>query len=176
MPILTKEEITYFKENKQEITFELLQALRNLGNEGKQLALNILDLPKDNDQYYLDAFGNRVSQNGNRNLKKPFTKLNLSPIHIEEIDRCMNDIFYFMDNYVKIKTKQGVNFPELRTYQKDFISSILPDENEDNIGLMGRQCCSNGTTIKIINKTEEKVQTFEDLFNDCRNEAKTEIL
>jgi hypothetical protein len=139
MSILTKEEITYFKENKQEITFELLQALRNLGNEGKQLALNIIDLPKDSDQYYLDAFGNRVSQNGNRNLKKPFTKLNLSPIHIEEIDRCMNDIFYFMDNYVKIKTKQGVNFPELRTYQKDFISSILPDENEDNIGLMGRQ-------------------------------------
>jgi hypothetical protein len=139
MEILTKDEITYFKNNKDQITFELLEALRSHGNQGKQLALNILDLPKDNDQYYLDAFGNRVSQNGNRNLKKPFTKLNIASIHEDEIERCMNDIFYFMDNYVKIKTKQGVNFPDLRHYQKDFIASILPDENEDNIGLMPRQ-------------------------------------
>lgn len=135
----TEDIVQHYKTNKDLITPELLQTLREEGNKGKQLALDILDLEKDNEQYYLDAYGNRISFNGNRRLKKPFTKLNLSQIHIDEIERCANDIHYFKDNYVKIKTKQGVNFPDLRPYQDDFINEIIPDENEDNIGLMGRQ-------------------------------------
>lgn len=137
--IMDEETIEYLKANKQDITMDLLDALRTYGNEGKRVALEILDLEKDNEQYYLDAFGNRISFNGNRRLKKAFTKLNLYPIHIEEIERCANDVHYFKDNYIQIKTKSGVNFPDLRVYQNDFLDSILPDENEDNIGLMGRQ-------------------------------------
>ena len=137
--IITPEILTFLTNNKHEITSELLQELRKHGNIGKQIALDILDIEKDNEQYYLDAFGNRISFNGNRRLKKPFTKLNLSEIHKEELKRCAEDIHYFKDNYVKIKTKAGVNFPDLRPYQDDFINSIIPDANEDNIGLMGRQ-------------------------------------
>lgn len=137
--LLLTEEVEFFKNNKDQITFELLQALRSHGNDGKQLALDILDFEKDNDQYYLNAFEERISFNGNRRLKKAFTKLNLSQIHLEEIERCYNDIHYFKDNYIKIKTKAGVNFPDLRDYQDKFINDILPDENEGIIGLMGRQ-------------------------------------
>lgn len=137
--IIDQATIDYLKANKHDITMELLDALREHGNEGKHLALEILDLPKDNEQYYLDAFGNRMSFNGNRRLKKAFSKLSLHPIHVQELERCANDIHYYKDNYVKIKTKAGVNFPDLRSYQNEFIDSILPDENEDNIGLMGRQ-------------------------------------
>lgn len=129
----------YLKQNKSEITPELLEALRAYGNEGKHLALELLDLELDQEKYFLDAFGNRISFMGNRRLKKSFTKINMYPIHIEELRRCAQDIHYFKDNYIKIRTKAGVNFPELREYQNDFIDSILPDENEDNIGLMGRQ-------------------------------------
>ena len=137
--ILDQPTIDYLKANKHEITTELLHAIRQHGNEGKQLALEILDLDKDNEQYYLDAFGNRMSFNGNRRLKKAFTKMHLYPIHIAELEKCAMDIHHFKDNYVRIKTKSGVNFPDLRQYQDDFINSIIPDENEDNIGLMGRQ-------------------------------------
>jgi hypothetical protein len=137
--IIDKPTTEYLKANKHQITTELLDALRQHGNPGKQLAWDILDLEKDSEQYYLDAFGNRMSFNGNRRLKKAFTKLNLSQIHQDEIARCAQDIHYFKDNYVKIKTKQGVNFPDLRPYQDDFINGIIPDENEDNLGLMGRQ-------------------------------------
>lgn len=143
---ITTEEIEYFKNNKHEITSELLESLREHGNAGKHAALKMLDIHKDEEQYYLDAFSNRISFNGNRQLKKSFTKIDLSPIHIEEIKKCMDDIHYFKDNYIKIKTKQGVNFPDLRVYQDDFINSILPDENEDNIGLMGRQ---SGKTVSV---------------------------
>ena len=137
--ILKPEIVEFLKNNKEHITTELLEEMRSFGNEGKHLALEILDFSKDSEQYYLDSFGNRITFNGNRQLKKQFTKLDLFPIHIEELTRCANDIHYFKDNYIKIRTKSGVNFPELRKYQNDFIDEIIPDENESIIGLMGRQ-------------------------------------
>lgn len=151
--IITPEILVHLTNNKHEITYDLLTELRKHGNAGKQLALDILDLEKDNEQYYIDAYGNRMSFNGNRRLKKAFTKLNLSQIHMDELERCANDIHYFKDNYVKIKTKQGVNFPDLRPYQDDFINSIIPDEHEDNIGLMGRQSGKSiSTAIYLAHK------------------------
>lgn len=151
--IFNEETIEYLRNNKHEINSELLETLRSHGNDGKQIALDILDLELDNEQYYLDAFGNRMSFNGNRRLKKAFTKVALSPIHLEEIEKCAKDIHYFKDNYIKIKTPKGVNFPDLRSYQDDFINSILPDENEDNIGLMGRQSGKSiSTAIYLAHK------------------------
>lgn len=172
--IFTKSIIDHLRQNKHEITPDLLGELRTHGNAGKQIALEILDIEKDAEQYYLDAFGNRMSFNGNRRLKKAFTKMKLHQIHISELERCANDIHYFKDNYVRIKTKSGVNFPELREYQNEFINSILPDDNEDNIGLMGRQCCSASTSISVINKSQEKEMSFEDLFNECKEEYNNE--
>lgn len=169
--IMDQDTIDHLKANKDLITMDLLDALRSHGNEGKHIALEILDLNKDEEQYYLDAFGNRISFMGNRRLKKAFTKLPISPIHIEEIKRCAEDIHYFKDNYIQIRTKSGVNFPELRKYQDDFINSILPDDNEDNIGLMGRQCCSASTSVKIINNSIETEMSFEELFNECKSES-----
>jgi hypothetical protein len=142
--ILKKNEIEHLKTNKDQITSELLKELRLKGNDGKQIALEILDSPKDNEQYYLDAYGNRISFNGNRRLKKPFTKMSMSNIQREEILKCSQDIHYFKDNYVKIKTKQGINFPDMRPYQNDFLDEIIPDENEDNLALLSRQ---SGKTI-----------------------------
>ena len=140
-----KDVIEFYQKNKNEITLELLETLRNCGNEGKHIALEILDFEKDNEQYYLDVFGNRMSVNGNRRLKKPFTKMDLAPIHIEELKRCSEDIHYFKDNYVKIRTKSGVDFPEVRQYQNDFIS-LLDSDEEGILGLMGRQSSKSIST------------------------------
>lgn len=136
--VFTPELIEYYKTNKNLITSDLLAKLREFGNDGKQLALDILETEKSEDNYYLDAFGKKISFEGDRNLKPAFTQMKLSPIHIEEIEKCSKDLNYFMDNYIKIRTKKGYNFPELRGYQKRFIS-ILNSDSETVVGLLGRQ-------------------------------------
>lgn len=138
--MLSNEEIEYFKNNQNLITPELLEGLRALGKEGKQQALDILDMPKDEENYYLDAFGNRISFNGNRILKKAYTKLKLSEIHIVEIEKSMNDIFYFMDNYVKVMTpRDGIDFVEMREYQKNFLKILTNPDYEKVLGLLPRR-------------------------------------
>ena len=136
--VFTPELIEYYKTNKNLITSDLLAKLREFGDDGKQLALDILETEKSEDNYYLDAFGKKISFEGDRNLKPAFTQMKLSPIHIEEIEKCSKDLNYFMDNYIKIRTKKGYNFPELRGYQKRFID-ILNSDSETVVGLLGRQ-------------------------------------
>jgi len=163
----TEDVIKYYKNNKNEITSELLDTLREQGNEGKDIALQILDIPKDEDNYYLDHNNNQISYKRIPTLKGLNTKLLLSDIHIEEIERC-KDLYYYMNNYVKIVTKKGVTFPELRQYQLDFLDTILPDEHESIVGLLPRQCCSPDTKLKLKNKSI----SFEELFNECKQESK----
>lgn len=137
--IFPPELVEYYKQNKNLITEELLDTLRTYGNDGKALALEILDTPMDDEKYHLDAFGNRIFFNGNRQLKRPFTKMPIAKIHEIEIKKCADDIYYFMDNYIKITTPKGLNFPELRDYQREFISVINKQENEKIISLQPRQ-------------------------------------
>ena len=85
--IFNKETINHYKQNKDLITEELLSTLRAFGNEGKQVALDILDTETDNEKYYLDAFGNRISFDGNRQIKKAYTKMNISKINEIEIQK-----------------------------------------------------------------------------------------
>ena len=86
--LFTQDVIDYYKNNQNEITEELLSKIRSYGNEGKELALEILDTKKSEDNYYLDAFGNKLSYNGDRNLKGAYSQMNLAPIHIKEIEKC----------------------------------------------------------------------------------------
>ncbi len=144
--LLTKNELTFLKENKDQITHELLHELRKQGNEGKYQALEILDLAKDSDNYYLDAYNNRISYNGIRTLKKAFTKLKLNEIHIHELEKCLSDILYFLENYVRMTTPQGFNFVEAREYQQNFLKLLSNDEIENIITLQPRQSSKSTTT------------------------------
>lgn len=137
--MLTDEEIKYFKENQNKITPELLNTLREKGNKGKNQALEILDMPKSPENYHLDAFSNPITFNGDRTLKKPYTPLKLSDIHIQEIEKCMESPNYFIDNYVKIMTKNGIDFVENRKYQKDFLDILINPKNEAILGKLPRQ-------------------------------------
>ncbi|HKM23662.1 MAG TPA: terminase family protein, partial [Erysipelothrix sp.] len=137
--IFDDDTIEHLKTNKDQISPELLEKMRSFGNEGKRLALEILDTEKDHEGYYVDSFGNRLSFNGNRGIKGQFAKMDLANIHVEEIKRCAEDIHYFKDNYIRIRTKNGINFPEMREYQNEFITIIEDDVNEDIIGLSPRQ-------------------------------------
>ena len=142
--ILSPEQIKVLKENKELITPEILDELRKT-KEGKSVALEILDIEKDNEDYYLDAFGGRIAFNGNRQIKPFHTKINLSDIHIQEIKRCSEDIDYFTNNYVQFRTKSGIGFPDRREYQEKFIHS-LNDENEQYLVVFPRQAGKSAKT------------------------------
>ena len=142
--ILSAEQIKVLKENKNLITSEILSELRKT-KEGKSIALEILDIEKDSEDYYLDAFGGRIAFNGNRQIKPFHTKINLSDIHIQEIKKCSEDIDYFKNNYVQFRTKSGIGFPDHREYQEKFIHS-LNDENDQYLVVFPRQAGKSATT------------------------------
>ena len=142
--ILSTEQIKVLKENKNLITSEILSELRKT-KEGKSVALEILDIERDNEDYYLDAFGGRIAFNGNRQIKPFHTKINLSDIHIQEIKKCSEDIDYFKNNYVQFRTKSGIGFPDHREYQEKFIHS-LNNTNEQYLVVFPRQAGKSATT------------------------------
>ena len=142
--ILSTEQIKVLKENKELITSEILDELRKT-KEGKSVALEILDIERDSEDYYLDAFGGRIAFNGNRQIKPFHTKINLSDIHIQEIKKCSEDIDYFKNNYVQFRTKSGIGFPDHREYQEKFIHS-LNNANEQYLVVFPRQAGKSATT------------------------------
>lgn len=142
--ILSIEQIKVLKENKNLITSEILSELRKT-KEGKSVALEILDIERDSEDYYLDAFGGRIAFNGNRQIKPFHTKINLSDIHIQEIKKCSEDVDYFKNNYVQFRTKSGIGFPDHREYQEKFIHS-LNNANEQYLVVFPRQAGKSATT------------------------------
>lgn len=169
--MLTFQEIEYFKNNKDAITPELLETLRSKGNKGKKIALQILDTEQDNEKFYLDAFGNRISYDGDRGLKKAYTVMKLSKIHEIELEKCANDIFYFINNYIQIQTKSGVTFPEQRDYQKELINILNKQENENIIITIGRQCIDEKTKVEINDETK----TIEEFFNSKKSQKISDL-
>ena len=142
--ILSTEQIKVLKENKNLITSEILSELRKT-KEGKSVALEILDIERDSEDYYLDAFSGRIAFNGNRQIKPFHTKINLSDIHIQEIKKCSEHIDYFKNNYVQFRTKSGIGFPDHREYQEKFIHS-LNNANEQYLVVFPRQAGKSATT------------------------------
>ena len=135
----------------------------SLTNKEKERVLENLDLPKSLDGCYLDAFDKEVGYNGIKTLKRPYTKLPLTQIHINEIEKCSQDIFYFVRNYCRILTKEGVTFPEFRQYQIDFLEIL--SKGGDVVSSLPRQCV-DGETKLTINNSEKTIKNF---FEECKN-------
>lgn len=119
----------------------------SLTNTEKSNVLKLLDIPKNDEGYYLDAFGNSCSYNGIRTLKKSYTKLPLTQDHLTEIEKCSEDLFYFVRNYCRILTKEGITFPEFRQYQIDFLEIL--SRGRDVVSSLPRQCIAGETEIII---------------------------
>lgn len=83
---------------------------------------------------------------GNPRLKRADVKINYSDWQLDELERCENDIVYFMENYVKIThVDHGlVNFKPY-DYQKKMLAQFA--KNRFNICLCPRQV---GKTISTV--------------------------
>ena len=135
----------------------------SLTNKEKERVLENLDVPKSLNGCYLDAFEKEVGYNGIKTLTRPYTKLPLTQIHINEIEKCSQDIFYFVRNYCRILTKEGVTFPEFRQYQIDFLEKM--STGNDVVSSVPRQCV-DGETKLTINNSEKTIKNF---FEECKN-------
>jgi len=131
---------------------ELKEANNNLEIDDslKDKFLEQIDTPKNQEGYYLDAFGERISFNGIRQLKKPYTKLNLNKHQQQEIKACHQDYFYFRTNYCKILTKSGIGRPEPRDYQVRLEKELV--KGDDVLAFFPRQCVTSDTLITVNNK------------------------
>ena len=113
-------------------------------NNLKDKFLEQIDTPKNQEGYYLDAFSERISFNGIRQLKKPYTKLNLNKRQQNEILACHQDYFYFRRNYCKILTKSGIGRPEPRQYQERLEKELV--KGDDVLAFWSRQ---SGKSVTI---------------------------
>lgn len=93
------ERIDYLRNNKDQITEDVLTELRSYGVSGKQIALDILEKRDDE---------------------------NLSEIHMQEIVKCINDVIYFKDNYLLVLNKDELQdkfLKAIKVNQKTQITS-----------------------------------------------------
>lgn len=75
---------------------------------------------------------------GNPHLKSAWTKNEYTLAQIMEIKRCSEDVFYFLENYVKITTADAEVVPfKLYPYQNDFIKAM--EDNRLVVLLSARQ-------------------------------------
>lgn len=99
--------------------------------------LEHLEIPQNTNGNYIDAFNKDISYNGIKTLKRPYTQLSLTPDHLNELEVCRNDIFYFVRYYCKILTKNGITRPEIRDYQNEFLGML--SSGDDIIASLPRQ-------------------------------------
>lgn len=74
---------------------------------------------------------------GNALLKRANVAMKFTKAQAAEMAKCKKDPIYFIEQYVKIVTEDGVVPIKLRDYQKEFILSMF--NNRFTIAMMGRQ-------------------------------------
>ena len=86
---------------------------------------------------------------GNPNLKKANTKTEFTKEQIEELQKCMNDPIYFLQNYVKIVTLDKGLVPfELYNFQKQMVQTF--HDNRFTICKLPRQSGKSTTIVSYL--------------------------
>lgn len=71
-----------------------------------------------------------------------------TPEEIEEWLKCKNDILYFVENYCKLMTPEGIKNIKLRDYQKKYLKHL--EDNRLSIYLACRQCGKTTTSAVFM--------------------------
>ena len=81
--------------------------------------------------------------------KKPYQPIEFTPHQIQELKRCSEDPFYFIENYVYIiEEGKGQVLFKLYDYQREIIKAFL--ENRNNIAMCGRQMGKSTCAVAFL--------------------------
>lgn len=132
-----------------------------------------LNLPQDDEGYYLDADGDPINHKGNFSLRGSNIKIGYTKEMIQEIHKCRESIIYFVNNYVQATTQKGYKHITLYKYQKEILRDF--EENYKVVLMMPRQmskCIFKDTKLSLNNSitSEKKEQSVEDLFLETKRE------
>lgn len=109
-----------------------------------------------------DEFKEKNCYKNDNFIRGPYVQYPYTKEQLEEIKRCRNDSFYFIQNYVKINTlDNGVQLFDPFQYQKNMIKMM--DENRFTIFTTSRQagkCVHYDTTITVRNKHTNQVEAL----------------
>lgn len=108
--------------------------------------LLLLDPRKNSNGYYTDKYGQRISYNGIRSLKREKTEMALNNIQDIENEKCKLSFKYFRSYYCFIVTKTGLARPDPRRYQISLEDELM--SLEDLVVLYPRQ---SGKTVTVGN-------------------------
>jgi len=144
IPKLDREVINDFKDEliSEQLFIDFVKKTKDWTEEEHNGLVTLLEPKKNQNGYYEDKFGGRVSYNGIRTLKKSKTELSSNILHDIENDKCRDDFKYFRKYYCFITTKTGLARPEPRHYQEHLEDELL--SLEDLIILYPRQ---SGKTV-----------------------------
>ena len=92
--------------------------------ELKNAIIHIMQVKKNEEGYFQDAFNNNISYNGIKTLKREGVKIKWSALQASEYTKCSKSFDYFFYNYCKIMTKKGYDFPEVRKYQLEILEAM----------------------------------------------------
>ena len=147
---LSNEEKDYIREEFKynEEFINLIKDKKDWTYREHDLLLNLLQPQKGESGYFVDRYGNRVSYNGNRFLKKSKTELEECPIHKIEREKCEADFKYFRKYYCIIKTRKGKGRPEPRPYQEKLEDALI--SGDDVAVLFSRQSGKSVTVATYL--------------------------
>lgn len=110
--------------------------------------LKILELALDENGFTKDINGNPVHFENNPLLAYPGVIFPLTQEHIQEIYKCSQDIYYFIENYVQIFSDGQWIVPTLRDYQRRIIDGYI---NNRFVNVMaGRQSGKSVSTCLYV--------------------------
>ena len=97
--------------------------------------------------------------NSNEGVRKKGIRFAMTPAELEEYIKCKLSVYYFAENYCKIKLEDGtVGQMHLRDYQKDIIK--LYTENRYSILMASRQVGKCLTFNALVNIMDENGKIF----------------
>jgi hypothetical protein len=103
--------------------------------------------------------GEKLWFNGKPGVRRRGIKFAMTPDELDEYIKCKLSIYYFAENYCKIKLEDGtVGQMKLRDYQKDILR--LYTENRYSILMASRQvgkCFSYDTVLNIKDEITNKI-------------------
>jgi hypothetical protein len=82
-------------------------------------------------------------------VKKPYQQIAYTPVQLQELKRCSEDILYFIENYVYIvdPVRGNVLF-KMHDYQKEILKGFM--ENRNTIVMAGRQLGKSTVSVAYL--------------------------